>query len=393
MNSGRVGYNPRVDRAGQGGEQGGHTVSATEFSALTGVSRERLRTWERRFGFPEPARVARGPRRYALADAARVVAVRRAAEQGVPLSRAIASAAAEPGTTVTDATLASMVAAAPTPALVISGPQPLRVVYANMPLRLLPGDGDRTVLDGLPWFPGSDLERTLQTLFASDAPALECTHPPWSGDAGASRSLAYRLPHDAGAAPTVALIGIDRAQDRRTRRDLTAARAELARIRVREARQARWLALAAALAERFQQEAGDAVLGSITDTLVRRLGAVDAGIAVYMAGELALGTSSRGLLGPRMVTVTGYTDLAAQMHAGRPGWLSAEAGGAFGAPAGLHSLAVPITVVGERLGMLLLVFDEPTEIDDEARQLLAVVSAGLGFTLLRDLLLASGRRG
>ncbi|MBB4662540.1 MerR family transcriptional regulator [Conexibacter arvalis] len=382
-----------MDKTGQGGEIGGHTVSATEFAGLTGVSRERLRTWERRFGFPRPARVGDGPRRYALSDAGRVVAVRRAAEQGVPLARAIEDAGHEPAPAVTEMTLAAMVAAAPTPALVVGGPQPLRILYANMPLRLLPDDGAGTEFDTLPWFPGSDLERTLQTLFASDAPALECTHPPWSGEAGASRSLAYRLPLAAGAPPTVAVIGIDRAQDRRTRRDLTAARAELARIRVREARQSRWLALAAALADRFQHEAGDAVLGSITDTLVRRLSAVDAGIAVYMAGELALGTSSRGLLGPRMVPVTGYADLGALMHAGSPGWLSAAAGGAFGAPAGLHSLAVPITVVGERLGMLLLVFDEPTEIDDDARQLLSVVSAGLGFTLLRELLLKSGRGG
>jgi len=380
-----------VDTTGHGGEIAPHTVSATEFAAVTGVSRERLRTWERRFGFPVPTRVGRGPRRYALADAQRVVAVRRAAEQGVPLARAIATAAHAPAARVSQATLAAIVAAAPTPALVVAGPQPLRVVYANMPLRLLPDDGDGTALDALPWFGGSDLERTLQTLFVSDAPALECTHPPWSGAAGTSRSLAYRLPSAPGAPPTVALIGIDRAQDRRTRRDLSTARSELARIRVREARQARWLSLAAALADRFQDEAGDAVLGSVTDTLVRRLSAVDAGIAVYMAGELALGTSSRGLLGPRMVTVTAYADLAALMHAGRPGWLSAAAGGAFGAPAGLHSLAVPVTVVGERLGMLLLVFDEPAEIDDDLRQLLSIVSAGLGFTLLRDLLLSSAR--
>lgn len=393
MNTGRAGYNPRVDRTGQRGEIGGHTASATEFAALTGVSRERLRTWERRFGFPEPVRIGTGPRRYALADAARVVAVRRAAEDGVPLASAIAGAATAPPLSVSPATLSAMVASAPTPALVIAGPSPLEVLYANMPLRLIEDEDatGRPHLDALSWFPGSDLERTLRTLFSSDAPALECTHPPWSGAEGSSRSLAYRLPHETGAPPTVALIGIDRAQDRRTRRDLNIVRGELAKIRVREARQARWLALAAALAERFQREAGDAVLASTADTLVRRLSAVDAGIAVYMAGELALGTSSRGLLGPRMVTVTGYADLARLMHDGRPGWLSAAAGGSFGAPAGLHSLAVPVIVVGETLGMLLLVFDEPTELDGDARQLLSVVSAGLGFTLLRDRLVASAR--
>ncbi|HMI69394.1 MAG TPA: MerR family transcriptional regulator, partial [Solirubrobacteraceae bacterium] len=72
----------RVDRGGQ-------TVSATHFAGLTGVSRERLRTWERRYGFPEPRRVGSGPRRYAIEDVQRVVAVRRAAEAGVPIPHAI----------------------------------------------------------------------------------------------------------------------------------------------------------------------------------------------------------------------------------------------------------------------------------------------------------------
>ena len=371
---------------------GGQTVSATEFAALTGVSRERLRTWERRFGFPRPARVGGGPRRYALADAPRVVAVRRASEQGVPLQQAIADAVRGAPAGVSPQTLIALADAAPTPVLLVAGPTPLRVVYANTTVRAAPGGvAVGQLLESLPWFAGSDLERTLQTLFSTDAAALETTHPTWSGGGEPERSLAYRLPVQPGEPPTVALVGVDRVQDRRARRELIELRGELARVRARSARQERWLSLAAALAERFQREAGDAVLAATADTLVRRLGAVDAGIAVYMAGELALGTSSRGLLGPRMVPVTGYDDLAALMHASEPGWLSPAAGGAFGAPAGLHSLAVPITVVGDPLGVLLLVFDEPAELDGDARQLLTVVSAGLGFALLRDRLVAAGR--
>ncbi|MDO8188868.1 MerR family transcriptional regulator [Conexibacter sp. JD483] len=374
-------------------DKSGQTIAATEFASLTGVSRERLRTWERRFGFPLPRRSGDGPRRYALTDAARVVAVRRAAEQGVPLARAIeASGVVAETPAVADATLAAVVEHAPTPTLIVAGPTPLQVLWANGPLRAFPADDAAgQPLDGLPWFAGSDLERTLKTLFSSNAPALECAHPAWNGGSDRARSLAWRLPIRDGEPPTVALVGIDRAQDRRTRRELVETRRELRALRRREQRQERWLALAAALAERFQHEAGDAVLATTADTLVRRLSAVDAGIAVYMAGELALGSSSRALLGPRMVTVTGYADLTALMQAGQPGWLSPAAGGAFGAPGGLHSLAVPITVVGETLGMLLLVFDEPTELDDDARQLLTVVSAGLGFTLLRDRLVESSK--
>lgn len=375
--------------------KGGQTVSATEFAELTGVSRERLRTWERRFGFPRPARVAHGPRRYALADAARVVAVRRAAEQGVPLARAIADAAIAPADGETSpATLATIAAVAPIPVVLVSGPEPLRVAYVNAPLQsggdaIAPGDR----LDALPWFMGSDLERTLRTLFAGDTAALETSHPAWIGGETLERSIAYRVPGDAGEAPVVALVGIDRDEERRARRELGELQQELTRVRVREQRRQRWLALAASLAERFQHEAGEALLGATVDTLVRRLGAVDAGVALYVAGQLALDTTSRGLLGPHTVTVTRYDDLATLMQHSRPQWLAPATAGAFGVHAGLHCLAVPIGVVGERLGVLLIVFDELAALDEDIRHLLTVVAAGLGFTVLRDRFVASGRSG
>jgi len=376
-------YNKQVDKGGQ-------TVSATEFAELTGVSRERLRTWERRFDFPHPARVAHGPRRYALSDAPRVVAVRRAAEQGVPLPRAIADAAAAAGEVVSDAALAAVAAVAPIPVVIVTGPEPLGVAYVNGALLA----ADATVvpgmqLDALPWFMGSDLERTLRTLFSGDTAALECAHPAWSGSGTLERSIAYRVPAGAGEPPTVALVGIDRDEERRARRELGELQQELTRVRVREQRRQRWLALAASLAERFQRDAGEALLGATVDTLVRRLGAVDAGVALYVAGQLALGSTSRGLLGPHMVTVTRYDDLAALMQQSVPEWLAPATAGAFGVHAGLHCLAVPIGVVGERLGVLLIVFDELAALDQDIRHVLTVVAAGLGFVVLRDRLVAS----
>jgi hypothetical protein len=377
-------YNKQVDKGGQ-------TVSATEFAELTGVSRERLRTWERRFGFPRPARVARGPRRYALADAARVVAVRRAAEQGVPLPRAIADAATAAAAQLSDATLATVAAVAPVPVVLVSGPEPLTVAYVNAPLHALDGaimPGQR--LDALPWFMGSDLERTLRTLFAGDTAALECAHPAWAGGETLERSIAYRVPTGAAELPTVALVGVDRDEERRARRELGELQQELTRVRVREQRRQRWLALAASLAERFQRDAGEALLGTTVDTLVRRLGAVDAGVALYVAGQLALSTTSRGLLGSHMVTVTRYDDLATLMQRSAPEWLAPATASAFGVHAGLHCLAVPIGVVGERLGVLLIVFDDFAALDEDIRHVLTVVAAGLGFVVLRDRLVASG---
>jgi hypothetical protein len=380
-------YNKEVDKGGQ-------TVSATEFAELTGVTRERLRTWERRFGFPRPARVGRGPRRYALADAARVVAVRRAAEQGVPLPRAIADAAGGPVIEISAAMLAMVAASAPIPVVLVFGPEPLRVAWVNAPLHAVDGaiaPGEQ--LDALPWFMGSDLERTLRTLFAGDTAALECAHPAWAGGGAIERSIAYRVPGGPGESPAVALVGIDRDEERRARRELDGLQQELARVRVREQRRQRWLALAASLADRFQHDTGEALLGATVDTLVRRLGAVDAGVALYVTGQLVLGATSRGLLGSHTVTVTRYDDLASLMQRSMPEWLAPTTASAFGVHAGLHCLAVPIGVVGERLGVLLIVFDQLAALDEDIRHVLTVVAAGLGFVVLRDRLVTSTAGG
>jgi hypothetical protein len=47
--------------------------------------------------------------------------------------------------------------------------------------------------------------------------------------------------------------------------------------------------------------------------------------------------------------------------------------------------------VGEALGTLLLVLDEPREIDSELQTLLSVLSAAMGFALLRDRLVEGAR--
>lgn len=57
----------------------------------------------------------------------------------------------------------------------------------------------------------------------------------------------------------------------------------------------------------------------------------------------------------------------------------------------MHLLAVPVIVVGETLGVLLLVFDTRGEIDAEARSMLAMLSAAIGFILLRERLVEGAR--
>lgn len=77
--------------------QGGLPISVV--AARTGVSVPVLRAWERRFGFPEPARLASGHRRYPEAEVERIRQVVTERDRGRSLESAIAQvrASARPG--------------------------------------------------------------------------------------------------------------------------------------------------------------------------------------------------------------------------------------------------------------------------------------------------------
>jgi hypothetical protein len=368
-----------------GADKGGQTLSATAFAQATGVSRERLRTWERRFGFPRPLRVAGGPRRYAAADVTRVVAVKRAAQDGAPLPTAIArvgdiDADGAPPAGAFRATVEAL----PVPVALVSGPAPLRLEWANAALRSI---------EGLPPV-GSELAavavhragEVLREHFTRELPAVEIEHPAWgsNGEGPAARSVLYRLPVEPGRRPIVAIVGIETRGEHEARAALAAGAAELAVLRRRTERHDRWLDALAALASEFQREPGSDVIGSALDVLVRQTRAVDVGLASYISGRLALHGSRRGALGPSALTVAAHADLGRALRDSEGIWLAPATAAALGVPDGLHAAGLPVTVAGENLGLLVMVFEEIEPHDDDNRRLLAAVSAAVGFALLRD---------
>jgi hypothetical protein len=270
---------------------------------------------------------------------------------------------------------------------------PARVEYVNPALAALPGAprAGGELAATAEWFPGSEFERALKMLFATDAHALECAHPAWSDSGEQVRSLLYPLPFSPGGAPLVALVQLEHKREREAKRALAEAEAAREHLDLRLGRHQRWLGAIAELAELFQHESGPALLQATAECLVRRLPPIDAGVAIYMGGELALGSTSRGMLGPRMATVAAYPDLASILRDRAPAWLEPASAAAFGASGGLRVLAVPVAVVAETLGALLLVTDETIAIDDEIGQLLSVLSASIGFALLRDRLVEGAR--
>ena len=365
----------------------GQTVSATAFAQLTGVSRERLRTWERRHGFPAPQRVGSGPRRYRLRDVPRVVSVRRAAEDGVPIAEAIArSRFDEPTSRIANEAFAAMVEHAPLPVAALSGPEPLSIVYVNGALAAqasVSGAGDELeqVAAALA---ASPCGAQLRALFAAGYDETICQHPRWDGGRGDARSIAFRLPVQAGQRPLVAMVGIEADRERGLAAEVAALQRELAALRERDDRHVRWIDAIGRLAAEFQVEASGAARDSALDTLVRQLNASDAALATYLSGQLAVASSRRGTLGPEMLTVSAHPALGAALRDAQAAWLEPAAANALGVPAGLFACGVPIVVAGEPLGLVLLLFDEPEEISRDVERLLTAVSAAVGFALLRD---------
>ena len=367
---------------------GGQTVSATRFAALTGVSRERLRTWERRYGFPDPQRTDAGPRRYALQDVQRVVAVRRAAEAGVPIPRAIERTRYDEAPShLASHIFAALVEHAPVPVAALSGPAPLRVEFVNGALRSLPGaprPGEE-LTTALPAFYDSPCVLALQQLFATAGGPIEAEHPAWGGDPRqVARSSLFRLPGEPDARPLVAMIGLEGDGERVARGALAELQREAEQLRRRDERHTRWLDALALLAEEFRREPGRVAVDNGLDVILGHTNALDAAVAFYVSGQLVVPSSRRGLLESSPVTVSAHPELARCLRDAEPAWLDAAASSAIGVPPDLHASAIPILVAGETMGLLVFVFADVEPHDDDNGRLLTAVSAAMGFALLRD---------
>ncbi len=365
---------------------------------MTGVSRERLRTWERRHGFPRPVRAAGGPRRYRVSDAARVVAVREAAESGVPVARAISIArkTRTAGAAGIDAGTASpLVTQLPLPLAIVAGPEPLVVEFVNEVAKsrsqLRAGE---PLLEVAPELADGPLHDALLRAFAGRGGPVEVEHPPWSGPReGLQRTLLFRLPARPELPPACAFVSIDAERERRDREELGVLIGEHERQTAAAMLRGELMRSAAQVTERLRNDDGPAVLRAAMAAIREHLGALDAGLALYMAGELVLGSSTAGMMGPSMVLVAAHGQLGRVLRESRPTWLEGEAVRAFGAPSGMHCLAAPVLVAGETVGMVMILFGNRVDVSGDARRFLDIVLGPIGFALIRDRFLEATRAG
>lgn len=309
------------------------TLSASEFATVTGMTRDRLRTWERRFGWPHPERAGGGARRYRTEDAARVVAVRRLHEIGVPLDRAIDQRSDPRTGSVGASTWRNLIDELPFGVVLLSGPVPLTVEFANAVLRARP-DGPRAadiLEDVAPWFSGEDAEE-LTSLFATDAPVTRVTHPDWTaGLARPAQSLAVQVRQTARSRPLVALIGLDAGGARRSQAERARLRHERGRLHGQDDTHRAWATTTRDVAV---ATAAPGLRGLRTglQALRHRLDAEDAAVYVVDDGvpELVVSLSD----GFAEIDPAGQPSDVQLGAVSRAVWLPPQSAGGIGAPEG-----------------------------------------------------------
>lgn len=352
------------------------TISAIEMSRLTGIGRERLRTWERRHGFPTPVRAPNNVRRYLAADVRRVLAVARLVEAGVPLAEAIESRPDESAEPASMISLGATLDDAPMPAIAVSGPAPLTVAWANTatvksPESITVGDA---LLDAVPEFGPRAVSQLQQLMVGSEASTAVIEHLDWIGTFPTlRRSVAWRLSPQASSEAIVVLVQL-------TDDATTASGAGMELV----SQQTAWATAVRCGGDVLRQQTGLTSVQRAIAQVVRHTGAIDGFIATCREGSLRTASSVRGAFTPRTVDVAPHDPTLQSIRDGELDWLDAEARRPFDPPCRSQMLVVPMTAGGHTIGGLFLVYPEELALCDITRELLRSFATSLAITLQRE---------
>lgn len=351
------------------------TISASEMVRLSGVGRERLRTWERRHGFPTPVRCENNVRRYHAEDVRHVIAVSRAVDRGVPLVTAIEEALATADAQPTLSSLGAALDHAPTPAIAISGPEPLTVIWANGPTLAAPEAPavGSELLDAVPTF-GAAAKSALQRLMIGDgAETGIITHTDWVGTFPVERrSIAWRIPPQASQEAVVVLIQLPESVGAAGLPVPTVDQASVWASATRDARRT------------LQQESGVGSAQRALAELIRGTGGIDAFLATCHHGRLRTATSVRGTMPARTLDLPSDCDILRAVGDGEIDWLGESSLRLLGAPSRSQAVLVPVISGGESIGAMVLLFPAELALPDLARELLLTLATTVGTVLQRE---------
>lgn len=352
------------------------TIPAAEMVRLTGVGRERLRTWERRHEFPTPTRCRNNVRRYLADDVPRVIVVSRLVDQGVPLSEAIEQASAIPAVPSEITSLGPVLDHAPVPAVALSGGEPLRVVWANgaARARAVPPNLGETAMEALPEL-DAEAWGQLRRLISGESPGAEVLGESVTG----RRWLSWRVPHEEGNAPAVVLVHVVAGE---LPAPVIAAPAERPTSFDGNS-EAQWATAVREARQVLRSDGGPAAAQRALAALTHRLGAVDAFLATCQGGKLRSATSVRGMISGATLDLEPDLDIARSIAAGEVEWVGPCSREYLGIPPHLQAVCAPILVNGSPCGAAFIVLEEDLPLGVSARELLVMLGGVLGSTLLR----------
>jgi DNA-binding transcriptional MerR regulator len=360
------------------GEQAS-TISSQELARLTGVGRERLRTWERRYGFPEPSRSRNAVRRYRVSDVKLVAAVSQLAGHGVPLQTAINEVLQRNAEPAAPTTLGAVLEHVPTPVIAVSGPDPLTVAWLNAATGKHPDSirvGD-DLLDAVPGF-GTAARKQLRSVMNGEGPrARIVTHLSWLGTfPEAVSSLVWRREDELTGEPLAVLVQLPAAKS-------LPGQEHLAIVPPEQSRSASW-ALAVGKARRVM-EAHDGLVGvqQSLGLLARSVSSIDGLLALCIGENVRVASSVAGR-GSRIVHQAQCPDLVQALTDTEIDWLAPSSIKSLGLDSGLAAVAIPLVAAQEHLGVAVLAFRQEIALDDTARELLLGFGARTASALIRE---------
>lgn len=370
---------PRLVPDPPAGDGGVVTISAAEMVRLTGVGRERLRTWERRHDFPQPVRCRNNVRRYPAEDVRHVISVSRAVDQGVPLNEAIEQTLAHRTEETSLGSLGAALDHAPTPAIAISGPEPLTVVWTNGATTAAPEApqvGSDLVDDLTAFGPGA--RAAIQRLLIGEGSEVSVvTHTDWIGTFPAERrSVAWRVPAEMSNEAVVVLVQLPEGT---AARPATSAHGSSAVEQT-----AVWGAAAREARKALQQEPGLASAQRALAELVKGTGGADAFLATFHGGQMRTATSVRGTIPPQMLPLSGDCDVARAIADAEVDWVGQGTLRQLGVPPRMEAIVVPIIAGREAIGGMFLLFPDELPLADVTRELLQSLATTIGAVLQRE---------
>lgn len=334
------------------------TCTAAEIERWTGLAPERLRTWERRFGYPRMLRDGRGVRAFALDDVPGLLAAGQLVEQGLPVREAIdrvRNGLPEPDMAELRRTFDQLDA----PVMVVGGPEPLRVVWANAAARQLECGGTELQLPAS----RTGTYRDLQLMLRSSTAAL-ISHR-WTDVQGRSKAVGWRLPAPTFVPPLVVLLQHE-LLDAHVVEDQVPAPVPNDR---RERDEARWAKAIGNARRELQRGTPQTALAVSLVRLVEGIGAHDGVLLYGRNGELRGAASCRGRRVCARIPREPWAELDEACLQLRPVAVGASFAQELGLP-GADLLAVPLIAGDREYGFAILEFGDGREADETGDELL-----------------------